>query len=297
MPAKFIIGIDNGSQSSKVVIYDLHGRAVAEGRQPLRAMYRPSPGVVLHPDDDLWDSIGVASRQAMAQFKGNPQDIIAVGLCTIRCCKAFLDKDGSLVEPVMSWMDSRAYQPYLPDDPALAYATTSSGYITHRFTGAFRDSAANSISMQWPIDADAWQWTQDESLLRSFNLRRDQLFELVMPGAVLGNVTAGAAAHTGIPAGLPVIATANDKAVESLGSGSLASGIALVSLGTYIAAMTHGPLNQTSARNFWTNFGCVPHQYLYESNGIRRGMWTLSWFMDLLATGVRGRMRRRRPLP
>jgi sugar (pentulose or hexulose) kinase len=34
--------------------------------------------------------------------------------------------------------------------------------------------------------------------------------------------------------------------------------------------------------DFWTNFACVPHRYLYESGGVRRGMWTLSWFLDLL---------------
>ena len=108
------------------------------------------------------------------------------------------------------------------------------------------------------------------------------LFELVMPGAVLGHVTAAAAAATGLPAGLPVIATANDKAVEALGSGSLDEHTALVSLGTYIAAMVHGRENRQDAQHFWTNFGCVPRKYLYESHGIRRGMWTLSWFMDLL---------------
>ena len=282
MTGRYIIGIDNGSQSSKVVIYDLAGNSVAEGRQTLRPTYRPRPGIVLHPDDDLWDSIGVASRQALAAFKGNPQDIIGVGLCTIRCCKAFLRKDGSLVEPVMSWMDSRAYQPYLPDDPALAYATTSSGYITHRFTGQFRDTAANSILMQWPIDTDTWQWSKDSAVLREFRLRREMLFELVMPGAIVGQVTAAAAAATGIPAGIPVVATSNDKAVEALGSGSLDTNTALVSLGTYIAAMVHGRTNRKTPTEFWTNFGCMPGQYLYESHGIRRGMWTLTWFMDLL---------------
>jgi sugar (pentulose or hexulose) kinase len=282
MATKYIIGIDNGSQSSKVVIYDLAGNAVAEAQQPLRASIRPEPGVVLHPDDDLWDSIGVASRAAMASFRGDPDDIIGVGLCTIRCCKAFLRKDGSLVEPVMSWMDSRAYQPYLPDDPSLAYATTSSGYITHRFTGRFCDTAANSIEMQWPIDTDTWQWSQSDAVLRRFNLRRDMLFELVMPGTVVGPVTPAASSATGIPAGVPVVTTANDKAVEALGSGSMHAGTALVSLGTYIAAMVHGQDNRKTPAHFWTNFGCIPGIYLYESHGIRRGMWTLTWFMDLL---------------
>jgi sugar (pentulose or hexulose) kinase len=282
MATKYILGIDNGSQSSKVVIYDLNGNAVAEGRQALRAASRPTPGVVLHPDDDLWDSICVASRAAVAAFRGDPKDIIGVGLCTIRCCKAFLKKDGSLVEPVMSWMDSRAYQPYLPTDASLAYVTTSSGYITHKFTGQFRDTAANSIEMQWPIDTDTWRWSRNEDVLRSFNLRREMLFELVMPGTIVGQVTSEASRATGIPAGISVVATANDKAVEALGSGSMHAGTALVSLGTYIAGMVQGPENRKAPNHFWTNFGCVPNTYLYESHGIRRGMWTLTWFMDLL---------------
>ena len=279
---RYIVGIDNGSQSTKVVIYDLEGNAVAEGRQVLRAASRPRPGIVEHPDDDLWDSIVHASRAALARFNGDPGDIVGVGLCTIRCCKAFLRADGSLLQPVMSWMDTRAYQPYMPDDPGLAYATTSSGYLTQRFTGEFRDTAANNILLQWPIDTDTWQWSTDPALYRQFNVRREHLFELLPPGTVAGTVTAEAAAATGIPAGLPVVVTANDKAVEALGSGSLDDRTALVSLGTYIAAMVHGPRNRPDAQQFWTNFGCVPHRYLYESHGIRRGMWTLTWLMDLL---------------
>jgi len=281
-PGRYIIGVDNGSQSTKVVVYDLEGNAVAEGRQVLRASSRPRPGIVEHPDDDLWDSIVAASRQALAAFKGDRSEIIGVGLCTIRCCKAFLRADGSLAQPVMSWMDTRAYQPYMPDDPAVAYATTSSGYLTHRFTGEFRDTAANNILLQWPIDTDRWQWSDDAALLQQFNVRRDQLFQLQLPGEIAGHVTAAAAAATGIPAGLPVVVTANDKAVEALGSGSLDDRTALISLGTYIASMVHGERNRHDAQHFWTNFGCVPGRYLYESHGIRRGMWTLTWFMDLL---------------
>jgi sugar (pentulose or hexulose) kinase len=282
MSGRYILGIDNGSQSTKVVIYDFAGHAVAAGKRSLRPANRPRPGVVEHPDDDLWDSVTAATRQALGNFRGDPGEIVGVGLCTIRCCKAFLREDGSLVQPVMSWMDARAYAPYLPEDPAVAYATTSSGYLTHRLTGEFRDTAANSIALQWPIDADAWQWSRDDALVRRFNLRRDMLFELLMPGEVAGRVTSAAAAATGIPAGLPVVVTANDKAVEALGSGSLDEHTALVSLGTYIAGMMHGRENRADASHFWTNFACAPHRYLYESHGIRRGMWTLSWLMDVL---------------
>ena len=131
-------------------------------------MSRPKHGVVVHPDDDLWDSLAAASRQAIGALRRRPGEIAAVGLCTIRCCKAFLRADGSLVEPVISWMDDRAYLPYLPDDPALRYATTSSGYLGHRLTGERRDSAANNILLQWPIDVDAWDWSDDPALLERF---------------------------------------------------------------------------------------------------------------------------------
>lgn len=278
----YLIGIDGGSQSSKVVVYDLQGNVVCQAQKSLRPTSRPRPGVVLHPDDDLWETIATASREALAAFPGDLADILGVGLCTIRCCKSFLRADGSLVMPVMSWMDSRAYQPWLPDDPELAWATTSSGYMTHRFTGRFRDSAANNIILQWPIDTDTWQWSDDPDLMARFNMSRELLVELQMPGDVAGYVTPEAAAATGIPQGLPVVTTANDKAVEALGSGSLDERTALISLGTYIAAMVHGHDNRTTPEAFWTNFSCVPGRYLYESHGIRRGMWTLSWFLDLL---------------
>ena len=160
-------------------------------------------------------------------FTGDPSEIAAVGLCTIRCCKAFLRADGSLVEPVLSWMDDRAYQPYLPDDPALAYATTSSGYLAHRFTGELRDTAANNILLQWPIDTDTWQWSDDAGARAK--VRRDAGDAARAAAAGRGDrvADAGGAAATGLPAGIPVVTTANDKAVEVLGSGSLGETTAL----------------------------------------------------------------------
>ena len=282
MTDSYLIGVDCGTQSAKVVLYDAAGNAVARGQRALRPMSRPRHGVAIHPDDDLWESIGAASRDTMAAFTGDVSAIKGVGLCPIRCCKAFLKADGSLVEPVISWMDDRAYQPYVPDDPEVVYATTSSGYLAHRFTGEFRDTAANNILLQWPIDTDSWRWSDDPALYEQFRVTRDMLLELQMPGDVIGRLTPDAAAATGMPAGIPVVATANDKAVEMLGAGSLGETTLLVSLGTYIAAMVHGRENHKNPTNFWTNFACMPNRYLYESNGVRRGMWTLTWFLDLL---------------
>lgn len=285
MRNKYIIGIDGGSQSSKVVIFDLEGTIVSEGKCELQPMYLAENGVVEHPDDDLWDSLVVASQAAMDNFPGNKADIIGLGLCTIRFCRALLKADGSLASPVMSWMDARVSKPYAHEFDDVAYVTTTSGYVTQRLTGKFVDTAAN-YQGQWPIDTDTWAWSDDAAVMKQFGIPREMLFDLQMPGSILGTVTEDAATKLGIPMGIPVVATANDKAVEALGSGLLAENTAMISLGTYIAAMIPGHDNPKDTKAFWTNFASTPRQYLYESNGIRRGMWTVSWFKELLGDDI-----------
>jgi len=280
--ARYLIGIDNGSQSTKVTVFDERGRAVAAGRQPLRPYHAPEPGVVEHPGDDLWESVGAAARAAMAAFPGDPGEIAGVGLCTIRFCRAVLRADGSLAQPVLSWMDERLSRPYEHTAADARWVTTSSGHIGQRMTGRFRDTAANCAGT-WPLDPVTWDWSDDPDVLARGGIPREMLFELVLPGEVLGTVTPDAARHTGIPEGLPVVATANDKAVEALGCGLPDDeGTLLVSLGTYVAAMSSGRRHVPGAADFWTNYASVPHTYLHESFGVRRGMWTVSWLRDLL---------------
>jgi len=285
MEKKYIIGVDGGSQSSKVIIFDLDGNIVCEGKQNLQPMSLPQPGIVEHPEDDLWDSIVGASKQCMERFTGDIEDIIGLGLCTIRFCRVLLKVDGTLAQPAMSWMDERVSRPYEHLNDSVQYITTSSGYITHRFTGQFIDTAAN-YQGQWPIDTDTWQWSKDPEVFKTLNIPENMLFTLQMPGTVLGHVLEKVAQATGIPTGIPVVATANDKAVEALGAGSLGEATALVSLGTYIASMLHGHENPKGTSHFWTNFASTPNNYLYESYGIRRGMWTVSWFKEILGDDI-----------
>ncbi|MFN8081553.1 MAG: FGGY family carbohydrate kinase [Kineosporiaceae bacterium] len=279
-----VLAIDNGSQSTKVALVDAAGRVVASGRRQLRPYAHPAPGHVVHPDDDLWDSIVAACREVLDAYRGDPARIVGVGLCTIRFCRALLDADGALVEPLLSWMDVRVGRP-LPTaaeggDPRVSRLAASSGYITHRLTGAFTDTAAN-YQGAWPFDPATMAWSRDPAAFTALGMTPAMLPELVPPGAQLGTVTPDAAAATGIPAGLPVFATANDKAVEALGCGLLSPDTALLSLGTYIAAMTPGAVAQGSSEAYWVNTAAVPGEYLYESGGIRRGMWTVGWFRDL----------------
>lgn len=290
MSRKYLMGVDVGTQSSKVVIFDLNGNIVCESSHPLRKLNIPAPLLAEHPDDDLWDSLKACFCNVMVKFKnkqGNTNDILAMGICVIRCCRALLKENGELAYPVINWMDKRLNSPYkyVKAYGNVKYVTTTSGYITHRLTGEFKDTCANYIGW-WPMDNDTFDWSCDKKVIESCNVSRDMLIEVVKPGDILGYVTRKIAETTGIPQGLPVVATAHDKAVEALGAGSLTPGTALVSLGTYIGAMVHGHKNVKDAKNFWPFQASVPHHYLYECMGVRRGMWTISWFCDQFGTGV-----------
>ena len=281
MGEKYIIGVDNGSQSTKVIILNQDGEPVVNVSEPLRPMMYREPGFVEHPDDDLWDSIKAVLKRAMKEFRGNRSDIIGLGLCTIRCCRVFMKADGTLADPVMSWMDVRAYTKYQDRDD-IAYTCPSTGYITHRLTGELRDTAANAFIWQFPIDMDLWQWSDNQDFFNSYGIPKEKLLSVHMPGTILGYVTGEAAEATGVPEGTAVVGTASDKAVEALGSGLVGPGTALISLGTYIASMVHATENRPATDTYYTNLSCIPNEYLYESGGIRRGMSHITWFKNLL---------------
>ncbi len=293
----YFLAVDGGSQSTKVSVIDASGTVHASGRVPLRPYDLGPDGCAVHPGDDLWDSLTAAARQALASFSsgaphegtgegtGGVGEIVAVGLCGIRSCRALLDAEGLLTEPVLSWMDARVSRPLGEVDDRVATVTSAGGYLAARLTGVRRDSSA-SYHRTWPIDLVTRDWSTDPAELERTGTPASLLPPLVDPGGLLGHVTDSAAEQTGLPAGLPVYATGNDKAVEALGCGLAEPGTVLLSLGTYIAAMTVGADPGATDERYWVNAAAVPGRVLYESRGIRRGMWTVSWLRDLVTAAA-----------
>jgi xylulokinase len=280
-----LLAIDSGSQSTKVSVVDGTGQVLATGRAPLREYALGPDGRAVHPDDDLWDGLVLATRRCLGAWGGDPADLLAAGLCGIRSCRAYVDAAGRPTEPVLSWMDDRVALPAEDLGTDVALVTSAGGYLTLRLTGEPRDTGAAYRGV-WPIDEATARWSDDPAAYERTGLPRRLLPELVDPGDLLGRVTADASAATGLPAGLPVHATANDKAVEALGCGLLEPGTLLLSLGTYVAAMQVGGYTPEPPPGFWVNAACVPGRFLHESHGVRRGMWTVSWLRGLLGAAA-----------
>lgn len=276
---KLLMGIDSGSQSTKVGIFDLQGNEICYGSAPLRNTETPEPGVVYHPDDDLWDSLVRAIDRCLENFSGDRKQIAGIGLCTIRCCRVLLNEAGQLAEPVISWMDIRMAKPYVHQNDKVRYVTTTSGYLALRLTGEFKDSCSNQ-EVHWPMNWQTLQWGSDAGIA-SQGLTRQQLFTLIKPGESYGVLLPELCQRFGLPADIQVFATGNDKAVEVLGAGITSPTDIMISLGTFISAMLYRHDYYSNAQSFFPTLACEPFKYVYESTGIRRGMWTVSWFKNL----------------
>jgi len=282
---KYIIGIDGGTQSTKLAVFDTAGHEICSQTVQLRPIHFYDDTRAEHPGDDLWESLKTACHGMFEKFKGDKNNIIGVGLCSIRCCRALIRRDGNLASPVQSWMDLRLASPYQHEDDSVRYVTTSTGYLTHRLTGETTDTRANYVG-PWPMDPDTLEWYEDGERFDAYTTPRKMLFELIAPSTVLGNISHEACKSTGIPAGIPVVSTANDKAVEGLGAGLVNDGTVLVSLGTYITSMMTGTAFNADSVNYWSNPAAVPGEFLYESSGIRRGMATVTWVKELLGSDI-----------
>ena len=152
-----------------------------------------------------------------------------------------------------------------------------SGYLTHRMTGRFVDSVGCQVGyipfdykrLTWARPSD-WKW-------QAVPMDRSILPDLVAPAGLLGEITREASEATGIPAGLPLIAAAADKACEVIGSGCLAPHIACLSYGTTAT------INTTHRRYIEViplippYPSAVPDAYSLEIQ-VYRGYWMVSWF-------------------
>jgi sugar (pentulose or hexulose) kinase len=262
-------------------MYDLEGNAICEGKENLKPMYLAPGDIVEHPGDDLWDSLCAAAQKLMKTFQGDVKDIIGIGVGSIRCCRVLMKADGTLAAPVISWQDARVARPYEHANKDVAYVTSTAGYLIHRLTGTWNDNIANYFG-QWPVDFYTWKWSDKPEEFKQFQIPREMLFNMMLPGSQAGSITEAAFRATGFPEGLPVISATSDKPVEALGAGLLDESDGVISLGTYIALMIMGGEVPQNPVAFWPLMSSIPHKLIYEGYGIRRGMWTVSWFRELL---------------
>jgi sugar (pentulose or hexulose) kinase len=116
-----------------------------------------------------------------------------------------------------------------------------------------------------------------------FNIENEKLTELVEPGEILGHITEEAALKTGIPKGLPLIATGSDKGCETLGLSCLKPDSASIGLGT-TATIQFTIGRYMEPLPFIPAYPAVLKKSYNPEVQVYRGYWLISWFKKEFAS-------------
>jgi sugar (pentulose or hexulose) kinase len=264
-----------------------------------------------------WDNLCACCRElfdVLTERGGESfaKNIIAVTISTIRDTCVCLDAHMEPLRDVILWLDAReSGNTRLPplhsalfgllgmretatlqrrvsacnwiaeNEPALWQDTKKfallSAWLTYKLCGNLADAFAGTVG-HVPFSHKHRAWMQPKDITRSiFDVRDDQRYDLVEAGDVLGAITPAAAEATGIPAGLPLIATGSDKACETLGLGCLTPEKAALSFGTTATVEITLP-RYTEPFPFIPPYVSVMPGFYTPEVEIYRGYWLISWF-------------------
>lgn len=103
----FLLALDQGTTSTRAVLFDSGGRAVSCARREITQHF-PRPGWVEHDASELLDSVLTTAREAMAQAGCRAADVAALGITNQRETVVLWDRrTGRPVAPAIVWQDRR----------------------------------------------------------------------------------------------------------------------------------------------------------------------------------------------
>jgi len=310
------LGLDLGTTGVRVVAVDAQGALLAEVTHSY-PLYTPQPGwTEQHPED--WAAASLAAlREIALGLEGH--EIIAIGLSGQMHGMVALDASGQPIRPAILWNDQRTglavaeIEAAIPrrellsrtGNPAItgfhlpkllwlrqaepeAYARTRHSllpkdYLGYVLTGIMAAEPTDASGTNcFNLTRKAW----DKDVLRAVGVDPALFPEIIPSHGVTGLLTAEAAAATGLPEGLPVVAGAGDNAAAATGLGLSSRQLAIgsVSLGT--SGVIFAPLQQPTP----DPEGRV-HLFCHADGGYHllgvtlAAAGSLQWYRDTLAPG------------
>jgi glycerol kinase len=104
---KYLLAIDQGTSSSRAVIYDHATSVVASSQQEFPQIY-PQPGWVEHDPEAIWASVRAVTEKALHDAAVSAPDITAIGITNQRETTLVWDRDtGACIYNAIVWQDRR----------------------------------------------------------------------------------------------------------------------------------------------------------------------------------------------
>lgn len=252
---KYLLGIDIGTSSCKVTLFDFSGKALvhASAKYPI---FKPQPAYVEQSAEDWYAGTVHAIREVLSRGYA-PEQIAGIGVDGQSWSAIPVDRTGKPLANTPIWMDGRAtdicedlnhrigeeaifqlsgnplsptyslpkvlwFQKHYPQ----IYAETcqflqSNSYIVYKLTGIFSQDLSQGYGYGF---FDIRNCRYDETMAAEMGCDLGKMPRLYACHEIVGGVTAEAARLTGLKEGTPVVAGGLDAACATLGAGVVHDG-------------------------------------------------------------------------
>ncbi|MHB1004141.1 MAG: FGGY-family carbohydrate kinase [Chloroflexota bacterium] len=324
----YLLGIDVGTTNTKAVLYDpAIGKAIAVASRSTET-YHPRPGRSESQPAELWQGVVEAIREVTA---GRAGDVRAVAASSFAEAGVPVDRDGQYLYPLIAWYDPRSepqsrywwdwlgrervfeitgqpiqfkytaskllwFKEHEPQVFASIYKwLCAEDFALWNLSGRFvTDYSIASRTMAF--DQRSLDWSPE--ILERIGVGAEIFPRAFQAGTVVGEVTAAAAAETGLIAGTPVVTGGHDHLCGAYAVGTLGPGQLLNSLGTAEAALLvvngFNPDARLAEKGYSHYAYILPQTYVLHF-GLTASGGMLEWLVHQLAPeaeeSVEGRRR------
>jgi glycerol kinase len=316
MSDAFLLAIDQGTTSTRAVVYDAEGATRGSGQRELTQHY-PRPGWVEHDAEEIWASTRDVVARALADAGVTAKQLAGIGVTNQRETTLIWDRETHApLGRAIVWQDRRTAdfcrerqgeEPWLYQKTGLVldpyFSATKLRWMLEQDAGARARAEAGRLAcgtidafLIWRLTGGKAHVTDrsnasrtllvnlrtanwDDELCRFFGVPRALLPE-VRPSAGTFGVTAGL---DFLPDGLPILGVAGDQQAALFGQGAFAPGEAKCTYGTGAFFLQHlGDQATLSRHRLLTTIaasGAGPTQYAIEGAVFVAGA-AVQWLRD-----------------
>ncbi len=270
--SKYYIGFDAGTQSVKVVIYNLEMECIAQSTHPTY-LYYPQAGWVEMNADEYLEALKLGIRDCVniAKEKGvDPSEIRSIFGDGVICGIVGVDENGQAITPYINYLDSRT-QADVEELKAKNYSiwATETGnavpncmfpamfarwflknseefqkrgkkfmhnapYILSRLAGLKAEDAFVDWGAMsgWGLGYNVYKKEWSQEQLDILGIDLSYMPKIVKPWDIIGGLTKEMAEFTGLKEGTPICAGAGDTMQSMIGCGLTAANMAADVAGT-----------------------------------------------------------------
>jgi len=314
---KHLLALDQGTSSSRSIVFDENGRIVAMAQREFRQIY-PQPGWVEHDPRELWETQLATAKEALAKAGLTARDIASVGITNQRETTVVWNRrTGEPIHNAIVWQDRRA-------EPTCA-AMREQGLepLFRERTGLIIDAYFSGTKLKWILDhvagsreaaargelafgtVDSWlMWhltggklhatdvsnasrtlmlnvhdnVWDDALLKVLDVPREMLPEVFPSSHVYGHTEAHLFGES-----LPIGGVAGDQQSALFGQACFRAGLAKNTYGTGCFMLMHTGSNfQPSANGLITTSAAQPTaapEFAFEGSVFIGGA-VVQWLRD-----------------